>query len=180
MPCRPASASAGFTLFELLAVIIILGLVVGMAALSVGAGGRDQQIEEQGNRFIALAGLARQEVMLGGPSLAIGVTQHGYHFLHEVEVEDGVTAWLPLGEHRYLRNRDLLPDDLELELTLEGVDTRLELQPEQPDPHIYVYGTGEVTEFNLVIRDMREPDRKRVVTGDLGGQLELRRELPDD
>lgn len=131
---RPAKASAGFTLFELLAVIIILGLLTGLAVLSVGDGGRDRQLEEQARRFISLVDLARQEVMLGGPELAVGVTRHGYHFLHEVEVEDGLTTWLPVDRDRQLRPRDLEPEDMELALRLEGVDVRLDYRPEQPDP----------------------------------------------
>lgn len=175
---RPAKACAGFTLFELLAVIIILGLITGLAVLSVGDGGRDRELEEQARRFISLVELARQEVMLGGPELAVAVTQQGYQFLHEVEVDDGLTAWLPVDRDRQLRPRDLAPEDLELELTLEGVDVRLEYRPEQPDPHVYLYGTGEVTEFQLTLRDARDPDRVRVVTGDMAGRLQLHTEPP--
>ena len=77
IPTRSPIASAaraawrGFTLIEMLIVIVIIGVIVSMATLSVNMLGRDSQVEDQTRRFWAVLQQAREEAEL--QSINVGV-----------------------------------------------------------------------------------------------------------
>ena len=53
--------ASGFTLLEILVVIVIIGVMVTMATLSIGLLGADREVEEETRRFWAVLRQARAE-----------------------------------------------------------------------------------------------------------------------
>lgn len=155
--------SRGFTLLEILVVVLIIGVVLTIATLAI----RDnpgQRLETEGQRFAALLRLAAQEAVLQSREVAIVFERRGYHFQI---LEDG--AWTE-PEDNVFRPRTL-PDGMEFDLVIEG--ERLEFGSERrQDPRIFLLSGGEMTPFEL---DIRFGDRSAAyrIRGDFGGRLAL-------
>ena len=63
----------GFTLLEILVVIVIIGVMVSMVSLSVGVLGADREVEDETRRFWAVVRQAREEAELQAIDVAIFV-----------------------------------------------------------------------------------------------------------
>jgi len=165
---RPAdlhftARSRGFTLLELLAVIVIIGIIITFAVLSVDTGGRAQAVEQEARRLAALIGLAAEEAVFQSQELGLQVTERGYTFL---TFQDN--RWHPLDGDQMLRPREL-PPDIGVELIVEQLPAKLgtadeeeeernKSRAQEPAPQILILSSGELTPFEI-----------RLLTQDSGG-----------
>ena len=152
---RPAR-NAGFTLLEILVVIVIIGVMVSMATLSIGLLGADRQSEEEARRVWAVIGQAREEAELQAIDLAIFVGATDYEFLR---FDTRRNQWLPVVDDKLYAQRTL-PEGLRFRLWMEGRE--LVLKPGLPDrskkgesekwpPQLTVLSSGDVVPFELQI-----------------------------
>ncbi|WP_200191379.1 GspH/FimT family pseudopilin [Halorhodospira abdelmalekii] len=169
----------GLTLIEVLAVVAILALLSSLVVLSLGDGGREREMRHEAERLAALIGTAREEVMLGAAPIGIAFTEQGYHFQRQQRIGDDVVEWRDIPDAQLLRPRSLEQRGLELELRVEGRRLHLEPDPEHPDPVIFLEGSGEMTPFELTLRDRgdsrRDSHRALRLTGELDGTLRIER-----
>ena len=84
----PSRLSRGFTLLELLVVIVIMGIAAGVVTLSV-APSADRLLNDEGKRMVALFRLAQEEARAQGRPIAWEADIQGYRFLTEDKVRDG-------------------------------------------------------------------------------------------
>ncbi len=166
-----AGCRRGFTLLELIIVLLIIGIMLGAIGFSLG-GGRERQLETEGERLLALLRLARQETLLTSTATAVGFHAEGYRF-YQLQGEQWLTV----------RDGVFRPRTLEL-------DFRLALRfPEEDDtpatlpyldheddqrllPRIYFYPGGEMTPFELTLTPENGGPTLRLA-GDLMGTLAL-------
>jgi general secretion pathway protein H len=171
----------GFTLLELLVVIVIIGVMVSMVSLSVGVLGADQEVEDETRRFWAVTRQAREEAELQAIDVAIFVSATDYEFLR---FDTRRNEWQPIVEDQLYAQRSL-PDGLRFRLWMEGRE--IVLKPGLPDrsqkdehqkhpPQLTVLSSGEVVPFELHIERDSAPALWRMTSladGDL--RLEERR-----
>ena len=149
-------AQQGFTLLEILVVIVIIGVMVSMATLSVGLLGTDRQSEEEARRVWAVIGQAREEAELQAIDLALFVGTTDYEFLR---FDTRRNQWLPVVEDKLYAQRTL-PEGLRFRLWMEGRE--IVLKPGMPDrskkdesekwpPQLTVLSSGDVVPFELQI-----------------------------
>jgi len=163
---------AGFTLLEVLVVMVIIGITIGFITLKVDT--RRDNLAEEVRRFAALVGLAGEEAVLQTREFGLQVTPTGYFFL-----QAGANGFVALEGDDVLRARQL-PADLEIDLTLAGEPVTLqeaktttgEGEEGEPPPRIYLLSSGEVTPFELRIRD-RHSAVGFLVTGSMTGHLTI-------
>lgn len=188
-PHRPRADAAGFSLLELLVVVVIIGILASMFTLSVGLVGSDRELETALRRLAALLDAASEDALLQGRELGVRFDRAGYEFL---VLDDAVQDWTPLSGERLFRRRDW-PADTSVELELEGRRVVLEdpdqraareraLPPEAgsasdaaagPRPQIFLFSSGErMPEFRLRLR-RRFADRGLVLSGKPDGSLEI-------
>lgn len=148
---------AGFTLLELLVVVILIGIVVSVVTVSATTGNLEDQLEEEAKRMQALMSLAREEAILRNQELAFSVTRDSYRF--EV-LEEG--NWKPITGDRIFREREIA-GGLEMSLLVDEVELSLSAQQEETlASRIYFLSSGEITPFELVLRSVNERYERRV------------------
>ena len=91
----------GFTLLELLVALVIAGVLVGVATLSIGAFERGLRFEVE--RLAQLLYLAREEALVRGTPIRLEVHDEGYRF---IMLRD--RRWQPIRDDRDLRERGWL------------------------------------------------------------------------
>lgn len=161
--------AAGFTLLELMAVILIIGIIVSFASLSIGQNS-SRIVQEEVERLHGLIQLAGEEAVLQGREIALEFDRDRYQFL-----ELGGDSWQPIEEDKMFRKRPL-PETVELELTLEGVETNFE--DKQKLPRIFILSSGELTPFNLILSI--DEGEKYSLQGEFNGKLILKRVENDE
>jgi general secretion pathway protein H len=173
----------GFTLIEIMVVVIIVGVLASIAILSVGTVRDDRELRTEAHRFAALLGVALDEAAMQGREFGVEVLTAGYRF---VEYDALSAQWSDVPGDDTLRLRSL-PDELEFELYLEDKRILLDDDPAEFDdpeerrmraatdiysPHLLIYSSGDTNPFELHV--YRPNDNARVVLrGDALGTVEI-------
>ncbi len=97
---------SGFTLIEILVVIVIIGVILAVATLSFGVLGRDTEVEDETRRLYTIMTQAREEAELQGRDFGLLIEQDGYLFMRfdypayrwQVLENDELLAYHPLPE----------------------------------------------------------------------------------
>ena len=92
MPAPLADATAhrqrGFTLLEIMIVVVIFGILISLATLSIGSIS-EEDISEHSRRFTTLIELSLEEAGIQNREIGLRFYQHGYEFSMRVaDVED--------------------------------------------------------------------------------------------
>lgn len=106
----------GFTLLELLVVLMIFGLILGAVTINA-VPGQQQRLENDARRIALLLQLARDEAIVRNLPVAFEVDQNGYRFLVR---EDRI--WSPIKDEM-LRERSFQTAPVQLLLQPKNGDT---------------------------------------------------------
>jgi general secretion pathway protein H len=139
----PGLRPRGFTLIEILVVLVIVGVVVAAVGMSV-AGSGARQLENAARRAQALVALACERAVLGGRDLGFAAVEGGLRFGY-FELD---------GWHELVDNPsdELRPRALGegVELSVERDGERLVLSLDAPvEPPFACLSSGELTPFAL-------------------------------
>jgi general secretion pathway protein H len=182
--------ASGFTLLEILVVMVIIGVVVSMAALSVNVLGSDSELDREAERLQGILGQAREDAMLEGRDVGLRLDPRGYDF---VRYDARFERWTAVAADPLLRER-ALPEGLEAELWLESrlvqlrtrdappppvIDPETQEPVESDDeegrvdpllPQVVVQASGDLMPFEIRLKRVGS-DHERVLTGAIDGTL---------
>ena len=168
MTVTPVTRQGGFTLLELMVVLVIMGVLMTFVGLNVGGDRQAEQLEREARRLAALLQLASEEAVIRSEELAIRFTEDSYEFLI---LENG--QWLQIGDEseRPFHPHEF-PDGIELDLELEE-----ELPPsldseENTAPQVFLLSSGEITPFTLTLF-VPDTEKQYLIKATLLGHLEL-------
>lgn len=82
----------GFTLIEILVVLLIVGIAMGFTMMALGDFGEKRRITMTAERFIQYVKLTQQQAILETSTLGIAFNNHGYQVLHLSQNK----GWLPM------------------------------------------------------------------------------------
>ncbi len=125
-----ASRHAGFTLLEILVVVLIIGILTAGMLLSLNFAGKDTQLETESKRLLSLMNYARDQAELQTRDYGIVFGQHGYEFV-VYEVRTG--AWRTIDEDDALRERTM-PSGLDFQLVVDARPIVLDEAVKEPPP----------------------------------------------
>ena len=157
----------GFTLLEILVVMILLGIILSVAVLSTG-GSKERELEEEVQRMVRLMQLAKEEAVLNRLELAIKFSPNAYEFLRQQQDD-----WLPYTDERLFKPRTL-GEEYELRLLQDGISVSLQ---EKDAGRIMLLSSGEMTPFELYIGLYNSDQRFHLIGNALG---EITVEHPGD
>jgi len=110
------SRSSGFTLIEILVVVLIIGVISAAMLLSVNLTGRDPDLERESDRLLSLVNYAREQAELQTREFGVMFHDDGYQFL-AYDTRRGL--WREVYEDDSLRLRRL-PDGLDVKLVVDA------------------------------------------------------------
>jgi general secretion pathway protein H len=164
--------SKGFTLVEILVVVVIMAVVISLAVLSIGVTGRDAQLDEETRRIEGLLGMLHERALLEGRDFGLRIEPSGYEFVVYVPAHD---RWERLNQEREFRHREL-PKGLSFQLQLDSQTVVLKPVDKNlssdllPNPQVAIAASGEGTPFRLILmRDQTQA--KASVDGDAFGKI---------
>jgi general secretion pathway protein H len=173
-------AAAGFTLLEILVVVVIIGVIIAAATLSVGVLGRDSEAEEEARRFWAVLRQTSEEAEIQSLDVAVFVSAVAYEFLR---FDQKLGDWTAITDDPLYAPR-ALPEGLRFRLRLDAREIVLKpMPPNRSDkdenkkwpPQIVVLSNGEIMPFELRIeRDNTEALWRLVAGSDNDLRIERR------
>jgi general secretion pathway protein H len=172
--------NSGFTLVELMVVVLIIGLLAAAMVLSVSVTGRDSALEKEGERAFALLNYAREKAELQTREFGLYFGDRDYQFL---TFDPRRQVWREVEEDDSMRLREM-PDGVTLRLQVEGrevvlraPDTRQKTEEQLKEeekkriPHIILFSNGDLTPFRLVL-ERQEASRTVTITSNDEGRIE--------
>jgi general secretion pathway protein H len=140
----------GFTLLEIMVVLVLIGIIFSFAVLSVSRNDQDEAMKRETHRLATLIDMANDEAVIRGQEFAIHFTEHGYAFL-VLQIE----GWQELQDDRLLKSYKL-PEGISVRIEVEGEPPGLG----QPDkkaedtrtPQVYILSSGEMTPFSATFQ----------------------------
>jgi general secretion pathway protein H len=167
---RARRAGAGFTLIEILVVVVIIAVMIAGFVLSVGAAGADRDLTREGERLAALIGYVREQAELQTREFGLEIAPDRYAFL----VFDARRGIWDTPADETLRER-ALPAGVAPELVLDGRPALLRARKadEARLPQVMLFSNGDVSPFELQLRREGEPGALRLAAQP-DGSIELR------
>ena len=166
----------GFTLLELLVVLLIIGVVLTFTTLSMDSGRLDGKLEQESRRLLSLIRLVGEEAVMQSQEMGIEFSLEQYRFY--VLEED---KWRPLADD-VLRERRL-PDGIRMDLITDGHQLALAEdlgkglgEPSQGTdfgtPQVMLLSSGEAIPFQITLTALNH-DRAYRISGSWDGKFEM-------
>ena len=143
---------SGFTLIEMLVVLVIIGIVISSVTMSIRTDDRGEKMEMEMRRIQALLKLASEEAVMQDEDIALRVSEDHYSF--DILGEKG---WEPISDDKVFRERKVV-DGTELALKVDDLEIDFGKQQESagedkiPPPRIFILSSGEIMPFELILR----------------------------
>ncbi|GHG03916.1 type II secretion system minor pseudopilin GspH [Thalassotalea marina] len=192
--CKYTRKVKGFTLIEVMMVIVVIGVMVAAVQINFFANKPAQTLEQQSERFVAVFNLAAEYGLLNNIEIGVVVEEQSYQFvgfdgirwsaipaeenLDTYQLPDTVTITLnledlPIDESALLDPSIFVPDEEDLEQMREGLKKNEKLII----PQIYLLTGGEITPFELTFAIESEPEYTARVTGEYELPLKVALEI---
>jgi general secretion pathway protein H len=162
--------SGGFTLIEVMVVVVIMGILINFAVLSLRSHSPLDQLNKETQRLKSLIEIASEEALLRSSFIGVDITETGYGFLRLEE-----ELWQPLDDTLF-RDREL-PEEIRISVTSAQPTSDEDEDIERGTPEIILLNSGEITPFDLKISSIHADDYFRF-QGNETGELTLERIAP--
>lgn len=183
--CGSQRKQLGFTLLELLMVLLVIGIMAGLTVMSIG-GNPEREFRRDVARVQQMLIAAADEAPFAGEELGFWVDAEGksYSFYR---FDDAALEWQPYEKEHF--NRHALPEQYKLEIESIGdpvdmaglyravykLDDKIKEFDEKPlVPWLVFFSDGQYTPFRLWLSNPHVKDYVYVLEGDGLGKVKVR------
>ncbi len=156
--------SRGFTLIEVMLVIVLIGIMISAVQFSFSSSKPEQILQQNSARFAGIFDVAAEYGMLNNVELGLYIEENSYQFLGY----DGV-RWSPIADKPLFEVYEL-PEGIEISLQLDDLPIEEELlfdpellnneededsfseedeEEKKTIPQVYILSGGDITPFSL-------------------------------
>lgn len=165
-PLFSGKSNSGFSLLELLVVVVIIGIIVSAVSFAFGDSQADR-MSHKSKQLAALIDLATEQAIFNSQELGLLFTKDSYAFYKMGTVtnkeKEEKTVWLAIEGDRFLDKRTL-PDGLEYQLYLEGTEVSFAASKlKDVTPHVFILSDGSVSPFELNLTDKIDHSYKMIM-----------------
>lgn len=154
------SVKRGFTLIEILIVIVIIGITVGFALLAFGDFGASRRLQFSAEQLVSTLKMAQQQALLETSTLGLRIDNASYQILRFKPP----SSWNPLSNQGVFKT------------TYFPKNTLIHLETNTPSssgsPTVILSASGEMTPFVLRLR-MGKEINVTTIKGTHNGQITL-------
>lgn len=165
LPAKSRHASGGFTLLEVLMVVLVVGILSAVVLLGLNPGGPERRMDDEAERLASLLSLASSEAVMQNREYGLHLDDAGYHFLC---LDEKTQRWATCAGDSLFREH-ALPEGLEVRVLS---DRRLRLPPARTSsqslsledqktpelqPDVLLLSSGEASPAELEIRVVDDP-----------------------
>ena len=175
------SSVDGFTLLELMIVIVIVAILFSFATLTIRSNSPEDLIKEEAHRLHRLIQLALEEAVLKNTEYGLEFKSNSYRFLTYTGDQ-----WQVISNDKLLREREL-PEDMEIELAIEQTDIIIgdttetsnedsdeEDEEKKAKPQVFLLSSEEITPEFSVRFTLRGIETSYIVTGTIDGKNKVK------
>ncbi|GAA6133369.1 hypothetical protein NBRC116188_01580 [Oceaniserpentilla sp. 4NH20-0058] len=177
--------NSGFTLIEILVVLVIIALLVSMASLNTSHDGRINEIKSEAEKLKFLLEASADEALFNNKNIGFEFAKTEFTpFSYEIQTpattadstsEDEIISSWNGYTGKYIQHY-ILPESMYLELSVEGQELQLpyvlkqDKKQEEIKPVFFMMASGEQTPIQLKIQ-MEDYDGYATVRGDGMGRF---------
>jgi general secretion pathway protein H len=155
----------GFTLIEIMVVVVIIGVITAVFIVTFTSGRRDEQLEREAQKLEALFDYAREQAELQTRDYGFRINDREYSF---VVFDVIANQWRPVEEDDSLRLRQF-PEGVEPEVVVEGRKIVLDVKKKEIEdyaPTILIFANGDMSSFEVNLQREGGGERARLYTDD--------------
>jgi general secretion pathway protein H len=181
--------SQGFSLMELMAVLMVVGLGLGIVTLAVGHGGPEKQIYTKLEQFMVQADFASEHAVITGEAIGLLLEPPDWQITEDADVEPEDVGWRyrwqKLGPKGW-ENIDNMPAvsfspsvEIEVRFGTKRWDWRAKTT-DKKSPVLSISPSGEITQFEIQIRDKNLRDFSQHIELSEDGEIVWREAVEDE
>lgn len=161
---------SGFTLIEILVVLVLVGMLAAMAVFTMGGNSQQRELQNQVRELYLLMQTASDQAVLNNLELGLLFEENGYRF---VAFEDEENDWKASGE-RIFRAREF-PEWMVTTPFIESDAPRLASAEDKLRPDVVFFSSGETTPFELEFTVGSETESIQTLASDGISPIQWRR-----
>jgi general secretion pathway protein H len=179
-------SSRGFTLLEVLMVVLVVGILSMAVLFGLNPGGPERHLNDEAERLAALLALAGSEAVMQNREYGLQLQDDGYQFLC---LADKTQRWGQCtGDGLFIAHK--LPEGLEIRVltTSQMTVPKAPVTQTKPDasddeeiqPDILLLSSGEASPGELEIRVIEEPSQRIQINLDEIGRVRWGDQIDQD
>ena len=162
------SNRAGFTLIEILIVVLIISITTSFIVLNMNTNRASPRVIEDTARQLRLViDVAQEQAVLQPAELGIRFELHHYRVVRLLVGNDNEAKWWDVENDRLLREH-VIPENVNVTVEIDNEDN-ISLSPQ-----IQFYSSGDMTPFTIEIGNFGNP-AQFTLEGKANGEVQLTR-----